>query len=123
MAADGVVSAVPERTRRAKPPKPPKKPTTPRVVELLRKAIEWKRQLDAGEVCNQADIARRESVTRARVTQVMSMLRLAPEIQEHILAMPDTVRRPALTERAIRSIAQTEGAKLQREGLDRLLHD
>ena len=73
-------------------PKPPKEPRTPRVVELLRKAIEWRRQLDAGEVRNQADIARREGITRARVTQVMGMLRLAPEIQEHILTMLDILR-------------------------------
>ena len=33
-------------------------PRTPRVTELLRKAIEWRRQFDAGEVRNQAEIAR-----------------------------------------------------------------
>ena len=48
-------------------------------------AMEWQRQLDAGEVDTQAEIARREGVTRARVTQVMAMPRLAPEIREHIL--------------------------------------
>ena len=31
-------------------PKPPRGPQTPRVAELLRKAIEWRRQLDTGEV-------------------------------------------------------------------------
>jgi len=63
VAAERIVSAVPERTRRARPPKEPK---TPRVVELLRKAIEWQRQLDAGEVASQADIARREARCRRR---------------------------------------------------------
>ena len=85
-------------------PKPPREPQTPRVAELLRKAIEWRRQLDTGEVRNQADIARREGVTRARVTQVPGLLRLAPEIQETILAMPKVSCRPAITERALRSI-------------------
>ena len=61
-------------------------------------------QLDTGEVRNQADIARREGVTRARVTQVLGLLRLAPEIQETILAMPKVSCRPAITERALRSI-------------------
>jgi hypothetical protein len=59
-------------------------------------------------VSNQADIARREGMTRARVTQIMRLLRLAPEIREHILSMPDVVRRPTLTERALRPIAQLE---------------
>ena len=45
--ADRVISAIPEPRGR---PKPPKKPKTPRVVELLQMAMEWQRQLDAGEV-------------------------------------------------------------------------
>ena len=38
---------------------------TPRVAELLRKAIEWRALLTAGEVAAQAAIARREGITRA----------------------------------------------------------
>jgi hypothetical protein len=83
------------------------------VVELLRKAQEWRRQLDAGDVPTQAAIACREGITRARVTQVMGLLRLAPEIQEHVLSLPDMVRRPAITERALRPIAQIENPKNQ----------
>jgi hypothetical protein len=74
------------------------------VAELLRKAIEWRRQLDAGEVRNQAAIARREGITRARVTQIMGMLRLAPEIQSKILSMPGGVRRSPISERMLRPI-------------------
>lgn len=85
-------------------PKPPREPKTPRVAEFLRKAIEWQRQLHSGEVRKQADIARREGVTRARVTQVMGMLRLAPEIQEQILSMPDAVPCSSLAERMLRPI-------------------
>ena len=83
------------------------------MVELLRKAIEWRRQLDAGEVSNQADIARRQGITRARVTQVLGLLRLAPEIQEHILSLPDTDRHPAVAERALRSISRLRDPKAQ----------
>ena len=85
-------------------PKTPREPKTPRVTELLRKAIEWRRQLDASEVRNQAEIARREGITRARVTQVMALLRLAPENREHILSMPETIRRPEITERGLRPV-------------------
>ena len=67
-ADDRVVSAVPPRRGK---PKLPREPKTPRVVELLRKAIEWQALLDSGEASNQAAIARREGITRARVTQVM----------------------------------------------------
>jgi hypothetical protein len=36
----------------------------------------------------------------------MGMLQLSPEIQQHVLSMPDMVQRPAITERALRPIAQ-----------------
>ncbi|HMI89231.1 MAG TPA: hypothetical protein VK550_34365 [Polyangiaceae bacterium] len=41
----------------------------------LARAVEWQRQLDAGQIENRAAIARREGLTRARVTQVMNRLR------------------------------------------------
>ena len=76
----------------------------PKVVELLRKAIEWRDLLDSGKIATQADIARREGITRARVTQVMGMLRFAPEIREKILTMPDATHQPLITERVLRPI-------------------
>ena len=68
-------------------------------------AIEWQALLESGEASSQAAIARREGISRARVTQVMGLLRLAPEIQERVLSLPDLVRRPAITERALRPMA------------------
>jgi hypothetical protein len=59
------------------------------------------------------EIARREGVTRARVTQVMGLLRLAPALQERILCMPKTDRWKAITERVLRPIARLECAKAQ----------
>jgi hypothetical protein len=108
--ADQVVSAIPPLRGK---PKPPQAPKTPRVVELLRKAIEWQALLESGEVRNQAAIARREGITRARVTQVMGMLRLAPDIQQQILSLPNMVRQPVITERALRPIAKLENSKRQ----------
>lgn len=70
--------------------------------------MEWRTLLESGEVRTQAAIARREGISRARVTQVIDMLRLAPEIRQHILSMPKAVRRPAITERALRSIAHLD---------------
>ncbi|MBI2932496.1 MAG: hypothetical protein HYY16_12660 [Planctomycetes bacterium] len=111
MPADRVVCAVPPRRGK---PKPPREPRTPRVVELLRKAIEWQALLQSGEASNQAAIARREGITRARITQIIGMLRLAPEIQEHILSLPSTTqRRVALTERALRAIIQQDNPARQ----------
>jgi len=116
--AEHVISAVPPRDRNRKPPKAPR---TPRVVELLRKALEWQALLESGQVRNQAEIARRQGITRARVTQVMALLRLAPEIQQHILSMPNAVRRPAITERALRPIALLENHGAQQAAYSMLL--
>jgi len=95
-----VVSAVPPGN-----PKPARVPKTPRVVELLRKAIEWQTLLESGKIASQADIARQEGLTRARVTQVMGLLRLAPEIKKRILSLPNTLCRSPHTERSLRPIA------------------
>jgi hypothetical protein len=103
VAPDQTVNALSAKARNRKPPKPPR---TPKVVELLRTAQEWRRQLDAGEVENQAAIARREGITRARVTQIMALTRLAPEIQDHVLSLPAMAYRSVFTERALRPIAQ-----------------
>ncbi len=116
--ADLVVSAVPPPRGK---PKPPKVPRTPRVVEFLRKALEWHALLESSEVANQADIARREGISRVRVTQVMWLLRLAPEIQQHVLAMPETIHRPAISERALRPIAHLQDVTDQKTRFQRLI--
>ena len=85
-------------------PKPPREPKTPRVVELLRKAIEWQALLESGKIANQAEIACMEGITCARVTQVLGMLRLAPEIQNRIFILPKSVRPSSVTERLLRPI-------------------
>lgn len=115
---DRIVSAVPPLRG---DPKPPKEPKPRRVAELLKKAIEWQALLDAGKIASQADIARQEGITRARVTQVMGMLRLVPEIQQTILAIPANVRRQKITERALRHITQIEDRGQQAELFDALM--
>lgn len=52
------------------------------VVELLRKALEWKALLDSAEATNQAGIARREGIPRARATQVMWCPHAGPPFQD-----------------------------------------
>lgn len=98
---DRIVSAVPPLQGA---PKPPKEPKPPRVAELLKKAIEWQALLDAGKIASQVEIASSEGITCGRVSQVLGMLRLAPEIQKRVLTLPASVRRTAITERLLRPI-------------------
>jgi len=91
------------------------------VKKLLQQALEWKALLDSGQVLDQAEIARKNGLSRARVTQIMSLLRLAPEIQEHLLSVPETAHQPVITERVLRPITQIEDQKQQVEEVKRLL--
>jgi len=102
-------------------PKPPRESKTPRVVKLLRKAVEWKTLLESGNVESQTEIARQEGITRARVTQIMGLLRLAPEIQEKILTPPDTRYRYPVTERMLRPIGTITNQLEQLQEFNRLL--
>jgi hypothetical protein len=43
----------------------------------------------------------------------MGLLSLAPEIQQHILSLPDTIRQAAITERALRPVARLQNLKDQ----------
>lgn len=60
----------------------------PRISRLMALAIRFDRLLAEGEVRDYADLARLGHVTRARVTQIMNLLNLAPDIQEALLFLP-----------------------------------
>lgn len=78
----------------------------PRVSKLMALAIRFDRLLKQGEIADQADLARLGNVTRARVTQIMNLLLLAPDIQEAILFLPRTTRgRDPIQEHMLRPIA------------------
>ena len=64
----------------------------PRVARVLALAHRWQDLLRSGVVRDQADLARLVGVSRARVTQVMDLLRLAPDIQEALLDLPRVER-------------------------------
>jgi hypothetical protein len=61
VATDQVVNVLP---RRKGTPMPPLEPDTPRVVKLLRKAVEWQGLLKHVKIANQAEIARRKGISR-----------------------------------------------------------
>jgi len=63
----------------------PAPPRIPRITRLMALAIKFQEMIDRGEVKDYADLARLGFVTRARVTQIMNLCLLAPDIQEEIL--------------------------------------
>ena len=62
--------------------------SVPRVSRLLALALHMDDLRRQGEVTDYAELARLAMVTRARMTQIMSLLLLAPDIQEEILFLP-----------------------------------
>jgi hypothetical protein len=60
-------------------------PRIPRITRLMALAIKFQDMVDRREVRDFADLARLGYVTRARITQIMNLLNLAPNIQEEIL--------------------------------------
>ena len=68
-----------------KTPKAPTPERVPRIARLLALAHKFQGMLDRGEVKSMAELARLGRVSRARITQIMDLLMLAPEIQEELL--------------------------------------
>ena len=87
----------------------------PRVARVMALAIKFDGLLAAGEVRDYADIARLGHVTRARVTQMMNLLALAPDIQEEILFLEAVhIGRDLIMEQQIRPIAGHADWQVQR---------
>ena len=62
--------------------------SVPRIARLMALAIRFERLLRDKAIPDYAGLARRGRVTRARMTQIMKLLDLAPDIQEQILFLP-----------------------------------
>ena len=87
----------------------------PRVSRLMALAIRLDQLICDGVVTDRAELARLGYVTRARLTQIMNLLCLSPDIQEEILFLspPEQGRRTA-TERNLRPIVAVSDWKEQR---------
>lgn len=93
----------------------------PRVARLMALALYYERLMADGAISTQAEIAALSHVTRARVTQVMNMLHLAPDIQEAILFLPLTqAGHDPIHERHLRPMAAQVDWSLQRQQWEKL---
>ena len=87
----------------------------PRIAKLMALAIRLERLIAAGIVADQAELARLGHVSRARITQIMNLLNLAPDIQETLLFLsPVEQGRDQLTERELREIVADPDWRKQR---------
>jgi hypothetical protein len=75
----------------------------PRIARLMALAIRFDGLLREDKIRDYAELARLGRVTRARMTQIMKLLHLAPDIQEQILLLTNV---KCLNERNLRSIVR-----------------
>ena len=87
----------------------------PRLTKLLALAHKFEGLLREGIVADYATLARLGHVSRARITQIMNLLCLAPDIQEEILFLPRTMHgRDPLQLRRLQPVAQILDWRRQR---------
>ncbi len=108
-----------QRPVRPEPAAPPEKPVPasvepldrlspqiiPKITRLLVLGHHFERLVRDGVVKDYAEIARLTGLTRARVTQIVNLRLLAPDIQEAILDVPRVMKgSDPITERQLREI-------------------
>ena len=96
-----------DQTRPKKRPRPESPPHVPRLARLLALALKLEGLVRDGTVRDYATLARLGHVSRARLSQMMNLLVLAPDIQEEILFLSSArSARDAITLRHLQPIAR-----------------
>ncbi|NVJ18871.1 hypothetical protein HV826_32650 [Myxococcus sp. AM010] len=119
----GLVSAHFHRVRRAKvrlrggaPPPPREAARRPaHAARMLALAHHVESAIARGLVASAADVAGQLGFTRARVTHLLDLLLLAPDIQEEVLFLEAVEGEEPLSERGLRAIAHAGTWESQRE--------
>jgi hypothetical protein len=97
----------------------PEQPTParlPRITKMMALAIRLDHLIKSGQVTDQAELARVGHVSRARLTQIMDLNLLAPEIQEELLFwVGQNLRVESTKERDARKLIKFLDWKMQRQ--------
>jgi hypothetical protein len=100
-------------------PGPVRRPA--RVSRMLALAHHIQRAIDAGKLSDGAEAARRFGLTRARLSQLLSLLVLAPDVQDAVLHAVAVDGQEPFTERTLRPITRLSEWERQRTHYGRLL--
>jgi len=96
----------------------------PRVTQVLALAIQFQDMIERGEARDYADLARLGCLSRERMSQIMELIWLAPDIQQEILEFPSTrTSRFPVSEAAVRRIAAQLDWAEQRDAWRNLKQD
>jgi len=99
-----------------KEPKPVEAGSIPRISRLMAIAIRLEGLLISGEVWDVTELARLGRVTQPRMSQILNLTMLAPDIQEALLFLPRvTAGKPTIHEKMLRPISAQVDWEKQRE--------
>jgi hypothetical protein len=75
----------------------------------------YQNMLESGKAKNLGELARMEKVSKARISQIMALRNLAPEIKNWLLEIADTtiIPKQKITEKKLRQIATIRNHKQQ----------
>ena len=102
----GLSATVPE------PAPPQRRPA--RVAHMLALALQIEKMIERGELRDRAHAAANLGFSRARVTQLLALTLLAPDIQEEILFLEVEDGVEQITERALRAVVSVDDWAEQR---------
>ena len=94
------------------PPGPVRRPA--RVAVMLALAHKIQQAIDGGAVRDRAEVARRLGFTRARITHLLDLTLLAPDVQEQVLDLEAVDGVEPISERALRVVAHAGSWAKQR---------
>ncbi len=107
-------AGVQQRQERTEPKQPIA--AVPRISKLMALAIHFDRLLRSGEIADVNELAEFCHVTQPRISQILALNMLAPEIQEQLLFLPEAVSGgPVIRERMLRPIAAEVDWRRQRK--------
>jgi hypothetical protein len=94
----------------------------PRISRLMALAIQFDRLIRQGKATDQSELARLCHVTQPRMSQIMALNQLAPDIQEQLLFLPRCVAgRDAIHEKMLRRVSGLLDWSKQRESFAALV--
>ncbi len=101
-------------------PRTVKKKTQRLSPNPITRALQWSEALREGRYSSPSDLARELHCSRARVSQVLRLLRLDPEVIDTLLALGDPLPGRTVNEHALRALVDLS-AREQRRQLELML--
>ena len=87
----------------------------PRIAKLVALASRMQSMLESGEVDTYQQLAELGRISQPRMTQIMSLLNLAPDILEELLYLPEVLQgKAAIHERLLRPLTTELDWRVQR---------